>query len=70
MSPNAAIALPEELLDELRHVIDNTRRFIAATINSALTIAFWKIGDRIRKEALHEALAGSVRKLLLHCHDN
>jgi predicted nuclease of restriction endonuclease-like (RecB) superfamily len=58
MSPLDATILPEGLLDELRHVIDHTRRFIASTVNSALTIAFWKVGDRIRKETLQEGRAG------------
>src|SRR5580692_10431893 len=52
-----APTVPGGLLEELRQVIDQTRRFIASTVNSSLTIAFWKVGDRIRKETLQEVRA-------------
>lgn len=52
-----ASTLPEGLLEELRQVIDQTRNFIASTINASLTMVFWKVGDRIRKETLQEGRA-------------
>ncbi len=53
-----APSLPEGLLEELRQLIDETRGFIASTVNSALTMAFWRVGDRIRKVILQEERAG------------
>jgi predicted nuclease of restriction endonuclease-like (RecB) superfamily len=60
-----APTLPEGLLEELRRVIDQTRQFIAMTVNSALTTAFWKVGDRIRKETLQEERAGYGREIVV-----
>ena len=60
-----APTLPEGLLQELRKVIDQTRQFIAMTVNSALTTAFWKVGDRIRKETLQEERADYGREIVV-----
>ncbi|PIS02279.1 MAG: hypothetical protein COT85_05785 [Chlamydiae bacterium CG10_big_fil_rev_8_21_14_0_10_42_34] len=58
-------ALPDGLLEELRQVIDQTRRFIAMTVNSALTTAFWKVGERIRKETLQEGRADYGKEIVV-----
>ncbi|NCN05811.1 MAG: DUF1016 domain-containing protein, partial [Spirochaetales bacterium] len=51
--------------EELRQVIDQTRRFIAMTVNSALTTAFWKVGERIRKETLQEGRADYGKEIVV-----
>lgn len=65
LSPHVATILPQGLIDELRVMIDQTRQFIAMTVNSALTTAFWKVGDRIRKETLQKERADYGREIVV-----
>ncbi|HEY4831664.1 MAG TPA: PDDEXK nuclease domain-containing protein [Waddliaceae bacterium] len=41
-----------KILNELREMIQKARDFVASTVNSSLTLLYWHIGDRIRKEIL------------------
>ena len=51
MEPVAPVAsLP--LLDDLRRMIEETRQDVAATVNAALTLLYWRIGKRINEEIL------------------
>ncbi len=45
------------LLGEIRCLIDQARDYVARTANSTLTMLYWKIGERIRREVLQEARA-------------
>ncbi len=45
--------LPDEILNDLREIIQKAQEFVASTINSSLTLLYWHIGDRIRREILH-----------------
>jgi predicted nuclease of restriction endonuclease-like (RecB) superfamily len=47
---------PESLVAELRQLILEARRQAAASVNAALTLLYWRVGDRIRRE-----LVGSER---------
>ncbi|MGA2734933.1 MAG: PDDEXK nuclease domain-containing protein [Syntrophobacteraceae bacterium] len=40
------------LLEDLRRMIEETRRGAAATVNAALTLLYWRIGRRINEEIL------------------
>ena len=42
----------ENLLDDLRRLIDETRTAVAATVNVGLTMLYWRIGLRINDEIL------------------
>jgi predicted nuclease of restriction endonuclease-like (RecB) superfamily len=48
----------EELLADLRQLINETRSAVAVTINAGLTLLYWRIGTRIRREILGEERAG------------
>lgn len=53
-------ALPEAaplLLEDLRRMIEETRQGIAATVNAALTMLYWRIGKRINEEILKSTRA-------------
>ncbi len=52
-----AAAKPEALLTELRELILNVRSQVAQTVNAGLTMLYWQVGDRIRKEVLKEKRA-------------
>jgi len=47
----------EELLADLRQLIQETRSAVAFTINAGLTLLSWRIGSRIRREILMEERA-------------
>jgi predicted nuclease of restriction endonuclease-like (RecB) superfamily len=40
------------LLEDLRRLIEETRQGVAATVNAAMTMLYWRIGKRINEEIL------------------
>ena len=60
MSNTSAILPPPvspQLLGDIRSLIAQSRMQLAAAVNSALTLLYWHIGQRIRTEVLNEARA-------------
>jgi len=55
-------ALP--LLEDLRRMIEETRQGVAATVNAALTMLYWRVGRRIRDDFLQEKRAEYGREIL------
>lgn len=47
-----AASAPPALLKEVRQLIDSSRTQLASAVNSALTMLYWQIGQRIRSEVL------------------
>ena len=47
-----------DLLIEVRGLIEQAREFVAQTANSALTLLYWQVGQRIRREVLRDGRAG------------
>jgi predicted nuclease of restriction endonuclease-like (RecB) superfamily len=45
-------AVVRPLLDDLRRIIEETRQAVATTVNTALTMLYWRIGKRINEEIL------------------
>ncbi len=58
-------ALPKELLDDLRKMINQARRSIASTINTSLAMNYWQVGHRIRKEILQDDRAAYGREIVV-----
>src|SRR5438105_1300855 len=52
------------LIVELREIIDQARTFIATTANAELTMLYWRIGERIRKEILKNERADYGRRIV------
>ena len=50
MKPTAAAA--PQLLGDIRQLIEQSRGQLATAVNSALTMLYWHIGQRIRSEVL------------------
>lgn len=50
-------ATQQALLSELRGLIDTARQHVAQTANAALTMLYWHVGQRIRREVLKNARA-------------
>lgn len=51
------LAQSNNLLTDLRRMIDDARAHVAQTANSTLTMLHWEVGQRIRTEVLGEARA-------------
>ncbi|HJU99535.1 MAG TPA: PDDEXK nuclease domain-containing protein [Burkholderiaceae bacterium] len=45
-------ALPADLVNDVRQLIERSRTELARVVNSALTLLYWRIGQRIRLEIL------------------
>jgi predicted nuclease of restriction endonuclease-like (RecB) superfamily len=52
------IIASNNLLTELRGLIEQARQHVALTVNSTLTMLYWHVGQRIQREALKEGRAG------------
>lgn len=48
----AAPPVSNNLLDDLRRLIDSARASVASTVNAGLTITYWRVGNRVLKEIL------------------
>jgi predicted nuclease of restriction endonuclease-like (RecB) superfamily len=55
---------PERLLSEVRGLILEARRQTAQTVNAGLTLLYWHVGDRIRREILEEKRADYGRQIV------
>ncbi|HEY7216690.1 MAG TPA: PDDEXK nuclease domain-containing protein [Thermoanaerobaculia bacterium] len=53
----AAAALPDSVLAEVRGFILEARQQTARMVNAGLTLLYWRVGDRIRREILGEERA-------------
>ena len=53
-----AAAVTTGMVGDIRVLIGEARAGLAATVNSALTMLYWRIGRRIRAEVLQGARAG------------
>lgn len=56
-------AVTTPLLAELRSLIEQARQQVAQAANSALTLLYWQVGDRIRSEVLSEGRAAYGKEI-------
>jgi predicted nuclease of restriction endonuclease-like (RecB) superfamily len=57
-------SVQKDLLGDLRQMIDQARQSIATAINASLTILYWQVGKRIRKEILQNERAEYGQKIV------
>jgi hypothetical protein len=62
--PPASVLPDDQLLVELRGMIEAARARIAETANSVLAMLHWHVGTRIRRELLKNARAEYGREIL------
>lgn len=62
---SAAILTPDALLAEVRHLIIETRQQTARMVNAGLTLLYWQVGDRVRREVLQYKRAEYGAELIL-----
>ncbi len=53
----AALAVPSDLLGDVRTLIEQARDVTARAVNAALVLLYWNIGGRIRRDILKEKRA-------------
>jgi hypothetical protein len=54
----------DKLLIDLRTLIAETRQDVARSVNSALVILYWRVGQRIRQHILKEKRAEYGEKIV------
>ena len=54
----------EALLVELRQLIDQARSHVAAVADSAATMLYWHVGNKVRRETLHQVRASYGGKIV------
>jgi hypothetical protein len=55
---------PETLVQDLRQLITDGRRHAASVVNSTLTLLYWRVGDRIRRDVLQNERARYGEQIL------
>lgn len=55
----------DALFHELRSLIEETRSTVATTVNAALTMLYWRIGQRISGEILQGERGGYGEHIVL-----
>ncbi len=63
MNPVPILSSPP-ILQDLRRLIEETRQGVAATVNAALTLLYWRIGKRISEEILKGERAEYGQRIL------
>jgi hypothetical protein len=61
---------PETLVQDLRQIITDARRHAASAVNIALTLLYWRVGDRIRRDVLQNERARYGNRFLPRCRRN
>jgi predicted nuclease of restriction endonuclease-like (RecB) superfamily len=57
-------SLSPAFLEDLRHLITETRSAVAVTVNAGMTLLYWRVGVRIRREILRDERAGYGEQIL------
>jgi predicted nuclease of restriction endonuclease-like (RecB) superfamily len=64
--PRAALVVaPTRLVGDVRRLIEAARRRAAATVNTELTLLYWRIGERVRTEVLRAARAAYGEQVII-----
>jgi len=52
-----SVVLPDQLLGDIRSLIESARGHVAQAVNAGLVLLHWKIGERIQKDILRDGRA-------------
>jgi predicted nuclease of restriction endonuclease-like (RecB) superfamily len=63
-SKSVGPAVPAALLADVRALIEQGRDATARTVNSALVLLYWSIGDRVRRDVLREKRADYGKQIV------
>ena len=71
MSSKDPLAAKEALSGDIRRMIDETRASVAVSVNAALTLLYWRIGQRASVRIfLKRGELNTGPRLSRRCHDN
>lgn len=65
MGSKVKIKEKELLFTEVAKLIEESKSFVAQTVNSTITILYWKIGRRINNEVLNNKRAAYGKQIVL-----
>jgi DUF1016 N-terminal domain len=57
--------MKEDLLKDLRSMIEKTQQSVSSTVNASLTLLYWHVGNRIHKEILQQSRAGYGKEIVV-----
>ena len=60
------VASSDELLGDIRRMIQEARSAVAVGVNAGLTMLYWRMGKRIREEILQEERELRENRLCTH----
>jgi len=49
--------IPDDLIGDIRALIQTARANVAVSVNASLTMLYWQIGNRVRQDVLKEKRA-------------
>lgn len=64
MKSAAKLDTDKNLINDIKLLIEETKRLVASSVNSALTILYWKIGNRINEDILKNKRAGYGEEII------
>lgn len=56
----------QQLITDLKELVDKTRGQVAAQVNSAMVVLYWEIGKRINEDVLENKRAEYGKEVILH----
>ena len=62
--------MPMGLLPELRELIETALQTVAQAVNTGMTLLYWRVGERIRKEILRRSGPSMAKRFCRHCLQN
>lgn len=65
MEKKNIIASEQSLFNELSQLIEQSQQQVVAQVNSALTLLFWNIGDRINQNILQNKRADYGKQIVV-----
>lgn len=57
--------IKNKLFDDIKKLIEESKNFVAINVNSAMTMLFWKIGERINREILENKRAEYGKQIIV-----
>ena len=57
-------SISDDLICDIRSLIETARHNVAATVNAGLTTLYWQIGSRIRQDILKEKRADYGKEII------
>ena len=63
-------AKPSDLFEDIRALTEQARAATARAINSAVTLLYWQVGQRIRRDSSTSSERNMASRLLQRCRDS